>query len=82
MIFNQLTFRSVGVRPVLVPLRRPVVSSLLNDRHGGLAILGIRRCAGGSSIVEIIADPTASKNFGGYQLRMHVSLLITQEKLV
>src|SRR6188472_3577149 len=28
MIFNQLTFRSVSVRAVLVPLRRPVVSKV------------------------------------------------------
>ena len=51
-------------------------------RHGGLAILCVGRCAGGPSIVEVIADPAASENLGGHQLRMHVSLLITQEKLV
>ena len=28
MVFARLTFRSVNVRPVIVPLRRPVVSKV------------------------------------------------------
>jgi hypothetical protein len=63
-------------------LSHPVVSSLLDDRHGRLAVFCVRPLTGRPPIVEIIADLTASKNFSGHQLRTHVSLLTTQEKLV
>lgn len=63
-------------------LSHPVVSALMDQSHGGLAVFGVGPLAGRPPIVEIIADLTATKNFGGHQLRMHVSLLITQEKFV
>lgn len=63
-------------------LRHPMMSLAMNDRHRGFAILCIRWCAGRAPIVEVIADPAASEYLSCDQLRMHVSLPITQEKLV
>jgi hypothetical protein len=63
-------------------LSHVVVSALLDNRHGGLAVFCVRPLAGRPPIVEIIADLTAIENLEGHQLRTHVSLLITEEKFV
>jgi hypothetical protein len=63
-------------------LSHPVVTALMDHGHGGLAVFGVRPLTGRPPIVEIIADLTAIENFGGHQLRMHMSLLITEEKFV
>lgn len=72
--------RHLAVDPA--SLSHAVVATVLNDRRDSLAVLCIGWCAGGSPVVEVIADLTAIENLGGHQLRTHVSLLITQEKLV
>ena len=61
-------------------LSHPVVPSMMNDRLHGLAVLYIRSLGGRLLIIEVIAHPVASKNLRGHHLRMHASLLITQEK--
>jgi len=61
-------------------LSHPVVPSMMNDRLHGLAVLCLGSLGGRLLIVEVIAHPVASKNLRGHHLRMHASLLITQEK--
>jgi hypothetical protein len=63
-------------------LGRPVAAPAMNDRRNGLAVLGIGRSAGGTSIVKVIAHPAAGVHLSGHHLRTHASLLITQKKSV
>ena len=70
--------------PAMGPARLgdPVVASLLDDRHGGFAVLCVRSHAGRSPVVKIVADLAAREDLRRHQLGTHMSLLVAQEKLV
>ena len=70
--------RDLAMNPV--SLRHAVMALLHDCRHDRFAVLRFGPGAGWSSIVEVVSDLTTSEDLRCDHLRMHVTLLITQEE--